>query len=76
MIFMIRSWDFNGKDFGCCIDCLRLATQSLFRISGHREVFTAIIVVIIIIIMIMIMIMIMIIITIIIIIIITESLQS
>ena len=43
MIFMIRSWDFNCKDFGRCIDWLRLAAQSLFRISGHPEVFTAII---------------------------------
>ena len=42
---MIRSWDFNGKDFGRCIDCLRLAAQSLFRISGHSEVFTAIIII-------------------------------
>ena len=30
-------------DFGRCIDWLRLAAQSLFRISGHPEVFTAII---------------------------------
>ena len=43
MIFMIRSWDFNCKDFGRCIDWLRLAAQSLFRITGHPEVFTAII---------------------------------
>ena len=34
---MIRSWDFNCKDFGGCIDWLRLAAQSLFRISGHPE---------------------------------------
>ena len=32
-----------SKDFGRCIDWLRLAAQSLFRISGHPEVFTAII---------------------------------
>ena len=43
---MIRSWDFNCKDFGRCIDWLRLAAQSLFRISGHPEVFTAIIIII------------------------------
>ena len=36
---MIRSWDFNCKDFGRCIDWLRLAAQSLFRISGHPKVF-------------------------------------
>ena len=35
---MIRSWDFNSKDFGRCIDWLQLAAQSLFRISGHPEV--------------------------------------
>ena len=44
---MIRSWDFNSKDFGRCIDWLRLAAQSLFRISGHPEVFTAIIIIVI-----------------------------
>ena len=38
---MIRNWDFNCKDFGHCIDWLRLAAQSLYRISGHPEVFTA-----------------------------------
>ena len=43
---MIRSWDFNCKDFGRCIDWLRLAAQSLFRISGHPEVFTAIVIII------------------------------
>ena len=42
---MIRSWDFNCKDFCRCIDWLRLAAQSLFRISGHPEVFTAIIII-------------------------------
>ena len=42
---MIRSWDFNCKDFGRCIDWLRLAAQSLFRISEHPEVFTAIIII-------------------------------
>ena len=43
---MIRSWDFNCKDFGrCIIDWLQLAAQSLFRISGHPEVFTAIIII-------------------------------
>ena len=42
---MIRSWDFNCKDFGRCIDWLRLAAQSLFRISGHpQKFFTAIII--------------------------------
>ena len=40
---MIRSWDFNCKNFGHCIDWLQLAAQSLFKISGHPEVFTAII---------------------------------
>ena len=35
--------NFNCKDFGHCIDWLRLAAQSLYRISGHPEVFTAII---------------------------------
>ena len=44
------SRNFNCKDFGCCIDWLRLATQSLYRISGHPEVLTAIIIIIIIII--------------------------
>ena len=29
------------KDFGRCIDWLRLAAQSLYSISGHPEVFTA-----------------------------------
>ena len=42
---MIRSWDFNCKDFGRCIDRLRLAAHSLI-ISGHPEVFTAIIIII------------------------------
>ena len=42
---MIRSWDFNCKDFGRCIDWLRLAAQSLFRISGHAEVFNSIIII-------------------------------
>ena len=46
---MIGSWDFNCKDFGHGIDWLRLAAQSLFRISGHLEVFTATIIIIIII---------------------------
>ena len=47
---MIRNWDqFNCKDFGRCVDWLRLAPQSLYRISGHPEVFTAIIIIIIII---------------------------
>ena len=32
---------FNCKDFGRCIDWLRFAAQSLYRISGHPEVFTA-----------------------------------
>ena len=39
--------NFNCKDFGRCIDWLWLAAQSLHRISGHPEVFTAIIIVII-----------------------------
>ena len=43
---MIRNWDFNCKDFGRRIDWLRLAAQSLYRISGHPEVFTAIIIII------------------------------
>ena len=38
----------NIKDFGRCIDWLLLASQSLYRISGHPEVFTAIILIIII----------------------------
>ena len=42
---MIRNWDFNCKDFGRCIDWLRLAAQSLYRISEHPEVFTAIIII-------------------------------
>ena len=42
-----RCWDFNCKDFNRCIDWLQLAAQSLFRISGHPEVFTAIIIMII-----------------------------
>ena len=42
-IFLITSWDFKCKDFGRCIDWLRLAAQSLYRTSGHPEVFTAII---------------------------------
>ena len=47
---MIRSSEFNCMDFGRYIDWLRLAAQSLFKISGHPEVFTAIIILIIIII--------------------------
>ena len=39
---MNRSWDFNCKDFGRCIDWLRLAAQSLLRICGHPEAFIAI----------------------------------
>ena len=39
--------NFNCKDFGRCVDWLRLAAQSLYRISGHPEVFTAIIIIII-----------------------------
>ena len=39
---MIRSSEFNCMDFGRYIDWLRLAAQSLFKISGHPEVFTAI----------------------------------
>ena len=41
--------NFNCKDFGRCIDWLRRAAQSLYRISGHPEVFTALIIIIIII---------------------------
>ena len=43
---MIMNWDFNCKDFGRCIDLLPLAAQPLYRISGHPEVFTAIIIII------------------------------
>ena len=41
-IFLIHNYDFNCKDFGRCIDWLRLAAQSMFRISGHPELFTAV----------------------------------
>ena len=37
--------NFNCKHFGRCIDWLRLAAQSLYRVSGHPEVFTAIIII-------------------------------
>ena len=33
--------NFYCKDFGHCIDWLQLAAQSLYRIFGHPEVFTA-----------------------------------
>ena len=33
--------NFNCKDFGRCIDSLRLAAQSLYRISGHPQESTA-----------------------------------
>ena len=43
---MIRSSEFNCMDFGRYIDWLRLAAQSLFKISGHPEVFTAIMIIV------------------------------
>ena len=57
---MIRSSEFNCMDFGRYIDWLRLATQSLFKISGHPKVFTAIIIIIMMMMMMMMMIMMMI----------------
>ena len=44
---MIRNSEFNCMDFGRYIERLRLAAQSLFKISGHPEVLTAIIIIII-----------------------------
>ena len=61
-ITSIRSSEFNCMNFGRYINWLRLATQSLFLISGHPEVFTAIIIIKIIIIIIIVIIIIVIII--------------
>ena len=53
---MISSSELNCMDFGRYVEWLRLAAQSLFKISGHPEVFTAIIIIITIIIIIIIII--------------------